>query len=159
MAQQPRVIPARQGGESPPTHFQITATDTGGAFEWFEMEVSYGDGPIYHSHQRADAVLRVLKGEVKFKLDGVLADLLEGDTCYIPSGTPYTFTNVYPNRPARLLGMYVPAGLQAFLEVWNDLTAQGPPDEITLAELAARYGQVALGPPLAVELNLPDIEA
>ncbi len=158
MVRQPRVITARQDSEAQPTDFQITAADTSGAFEWFEMDVPYAGGPVHHSHHRADEVIRVLAGEVKVKLDGVLADLRPGDSCYIPCGIAHAFTNIHPDRPARLLGMYTPAGLQAFLEVWDEITTWGPPDEITLAELAARYDQETLGPPLAVELDLPGIE-
>lgn len=157
MAHQPKIIPARRDGDAPPTDFQITAANTAGAFEWFEMEVPYAGGPAYHLHRRSDEVMRVLAGEVKLKLGEVLADLRPGDTCYIPAGVGHAFTNVHPERPARLLGMVAPAGLQLFLEVWTEIIARGPPDEIAQAELAVRYDYEILGPPLAEELNLPGI--
>jgi hypothetical protein len=48
----------------------------------------------------------------------------------------------------------MPAGLQEFLAFWDELMAEGMPDEATLAEIGACFGQQACGPPRAVELGL-----
>jgi len=135
--------------------FFLTAEDTNGMFEWFTLVVPYGDGPIYHSHQRADEMLQVVTGELKVKLDGVLTNLMEGDICYIPRGIPHAYTNVHTHQTVRLMGLFSPAGFQTFIKVWETVAKNGAPDEILLAEMAARYDQYPHGPPLAVELHLP----
>ncbi|RME01991.1 MAG: cupin domain-containing protein [Bacteroidetes bacterium] len=154
MAQPPKIIPANGMGDGAETRFLVTAVDSSNIFEWFETTLPFGSGPAYHSHQRTDEVLRVLAGEVKFKLGGIWYDLSAGDTCFIPRSTPHAFTNIYPDTTAQLLGVVIPAGLETFLRVLETALAHGPPDEIILAELAVRFDQAILGPSLAVELGL-----
>jgi mannose-6-phosphate isomerase-like protein (cupin superfamily) len=134
--------------------FVLGAEDTDGRLEWIEATVEFGDGPPYHVDHKFDEVFHILEGEIKFKLDGELVDLGRGDTLFIPRGVPHTFTNPYRDRPAKIIGLNVPAGLEAFLRLWNELSASGTPDEGAIAELAARFGGEVCGPPLAVELGL-----
>ena len=134
--------------------FVLTAEDTDGRLEWIESTVNFGGGPPCHLHHTADEAITILEGEIKFKVDNELVDLGPGDTLFVPRGVPHTFTNVHRDQPVRLVGVYAPAGLQAFFRVWRELSANGMPDESAMAELAARYGMELMGPPLAVELGL-----
>ena len=134
--------------------FVLTSEDTDGRLEWIEGTIDFGDGPPCHLHHTADEVITVLEGEIKYKIDDELVDLGPGDTLFVPRGVPHTFTNIHRDRPAKLVGVYAPAGLEAFLRLSGELSANGRPDEAAMAELAARYGMEAIGPSLAVELGL-----
>ena len=57
MAKPARVITAFQDDNPETTQFIITAIDTKGAFEWFEIVVPYSAGPVYHHHNYSDEVL------------------------------------------------------------------------------------------------------
>src|SRR5579859_785458 len=91
--------------------FVLTAEDTQGRLEWIEGMVNFAGGPIYHIHHMADEAVTVLEGELKFKIDDELVDLGPGDCLFVPRGVPHTFTNVHRDRPAKLVGVYAPAGL------------------------------------------------
>ena len=149
-----RVISSLHDDNSLTTQFVITAADTKGAYEWFEMSVPYCGGPFYHHHNSSDEVLRILEGELIVKLDGKYFDLRPGDTCYIPAGVAHSYTNIYKNKVARLVGLFAPAGMEAMIEMWNQLSPEGRLNDISLAELAARYDQTTLGPSLADDLEL-----
>ena len=136
--------------------FVLTAEDTQGAIEWIESIIGFAGGPPYHLHNLADQVFTVLEGEIRFKVDNELVDMGPGDTMFVPRGVPHTFTNIHRGQPARSIGTYAPAGLEAFFNVLDELAVKGMPDESAQAELAARYGMELLGPPLAVELGLSD---
>ena len=155
-----RSVVVRAGSGEPmvlhgnPSEFMLTAAGTEGRLEWIVGTVEFGAGPPYHIHHEADEVKMVLAGELKFKVDGEFYDLRPGDVAFTPRGVPHTFTNVHRDQPVRLLALYTPAGLQAFLQQWDEAFAGGAPNPTVIAELAARYGQEAVGPPLAVELGL-----
>ena len=97
-------------------------------------------GRTYHIQYAAEEVFTVLEGEVKFKVDDELIDAHPGDTLFVPRGVPHTFTNIHRDQPARSIGIYTPAGLEAFLRMWHEVSANGTPDESTRAELVSRYG-------------------
>ena len=119
------------------------------------MVVDFGGGPPNHIHYAAEEVYTILEGELKFKVDDELIYARPGDTLFVPRGVPHTFTNVHRDQPARLIGIYSPAGLEAFLRMWHEVSANGVPDEIgPIAELITRYQMEPVGPPLAVELGL-----
>ena len=154
-----RSVVIRRGSRGPMREvtqrtFVLTAEDTHGAIEWIESTLGFGGGPPYHLHHEADQVFTVLQGEIKFKVDNELVDLGPGDTMYIPRGVPHTFTNIHRGQPARSIGTYAPAGLEAFFRLLDELSVNGEPDEAAAAELAVRYGMELVGPPLAVELGL-----
>ena len=150
----------RRGSREPLTDnsgqrtFVLRAEDTDGRLEWIEGTIDFGDGPPYHVDHKSDEVFTILEGVVKFKIDDELVDLGPGDTLYIPRGVSHTFTNPYRDRPAKVIGLYAPAGLEAFMRLSSELSANGRLDEAAMAELAARFGGEAIGPPLAVELGL-----
>lgn len=154
MSLQTKVI--RSADLAPGVHaqFHVTSADSEGQMEWFEGYVPFADGPAYHIHHRADELILVLEGEIKVKLADGYHDLDAGDSIYIPRGAAHTYTNVNREQPARVVAVYTPAGLQEFLAFWDEITANGMPDEATLAEIGARFGQQACGAPLAVELGL-----
>lgn len=155
MTAQAKIIRAEEMQQQPHTTFVLSGQDTDGAFEWVSEPMQYGEGPVYHIHHRADELVLVMSGELKLKLDGELYDLQPGDTVFIPRGTPHTMTNVHHDQPAHIVGLYAPAGLQQFLELWEEAAGDQPmPDQAAIAELTARFGQEACGPPLAVELGL-----
>jgi len=154
MTLQAKIVRAEARNPDVYESFLVTGGDSDGRFEWLEATVPFGQGPVYHIHHQADELFRVLDGELKVKLNGDYYDLKAGDVIFVPQGVPHTYTNVHPEQPVRMVGIYTPSGLQEFLSVWEKATANGMPDEATIAELGARFGQEACGPPLAVELGL-----
>lgn len=139
--------------------YPIDAADTNGGFEWLEATIFYGAGPVAHIHHNADELFMILDGELTVKVGGEITTLNAGDVSFIPRGVPHSYTNENRDLPVRMVGLYTPAGLQEFLHQWEALFAAGSPDESAIAELTARFGQEAVGPPLAVELGLEAVPA
>jgi len=126
---------------------KASGDDTGGAFSLVEAIVPPGGGPPPHVHGREDEAFYVLDGELRFHVDGRDIDAGPGAWVTLARGTLHHFRNV-GDRPARLLIVATPAGLERFfLEVGRAATPEdGPaipptPEEIAkLLEAAPRYG-------------------
>ncbi|MFO0952110.1 MAG: quercetin 2,3-dioxygenase [Isosphaeraceae bacterium] len=126
---------------------KTSGAETGGAFSLVEALVSPGGGPPPHVHGREDEAFYVLEGQIQFFADGreVLAG--PGDWITLAKGSLHCFKN-QTDRPARMLVMVTPAGLeQFFLEVGRPVTDSDPefvhptPEDIEkLLAAAPRYG-------------------
>lgn len=144
----PRVLPRGEGlfqnvlGDRQTV--KLTGADTGGVFALVESENPPGVGIPPHIHHAEDEVFYVIEGRVAFTVDGAPVEAKAGTTVWLPQGTPHSFT-VVGDRPARMLTLLFPAGLEAlFAEL---ATLDGPPDPGALMETCAPYGIEFLPPP------------
>jgi len=133
--------------------FLATGAETEGKYAIWEAIVPPGGGPPPHVHRREEEGFFILEGEMTFRIgDGVLV-AKTGAFANMPIGVTHSFRNE-SDRPARMLIMVAPAGLeQMFFEVGVTLpegtitTVPPEPEEIhRLLAAAPRYG---------VEIQLP----
>jgi quercetin dioxygenase-like cupin family protein len=156
-------VHAALAGEGEETWFQpnrmrikATAEDTGGAYGLVESWIRAGASPPLHVHHREDEAFFVLEGRIRFHVDG--RDILAGPGSFVflPRDVPHTFL-VEGDEDAHMLTLLSPGGGERFfLEAGRipegpGLPPAGPPDVAKLREIAPRFGNEIVGPPLAAE--------
>ncbi len=133
--------------------FLATGDDTDGKYALWEAIVPPGGGPPPHVHSREEEGFYVLDGEITFTVNGERHVAKAGTSANMPVGSLHSFKNE-SDRPARMLIMVAPAGLERmFFETGVPLadgaTTAAPParDEIErLTAAAPKYG-IELHPP------------
>jgi quercetin dioxygenase-like cupin family protein len=131
---------------------KTSGEETGGAFALIETLVPPGGGPPPHIHRREDEAFYVLEGELLFHADGRSFAAVAGTWVTLARGSLHHFKNV-TDRPARMLIIVTPAGLERFfLEVGRAVSegqavAPTPEDIERLLAVAPQYG---------IEMRLPE---
>ena len=69
----PKVLEPREGlrlqsGPGRDLIFKVTGEDTGGAFDYFIVEVAPKGGPPLHVHHKQEETIHVLKGRYKIQI-------------------------------------------------------------------------------------------
>ncbi|HUD49690.1 MAG TPA: cupin domain-containing protein [Candidatus Baltobacteraceae bacterium] len=135
----------------------LTGKDTAGRYCLIDMVVAPGAGPAPHRHD-FEEMFTILEGEIEITFRGTKSALRAGETGNIPSNAPHQFRNV-SERPARLLCLCSPAGLEEFfMAVGIPLATRTTPcpkldDSAEVAfrkkaeELAGKYRMELLPPP------------
>lgn len=117
--------------------FMIEADDSGGGFALVEHRLaSRALAAPLHLHTREDEYSYVLEGRVGALLgdDELVAE--PGELIFKPRGQWHTFWNA-GDRPARILEIISPAGLERLFRQFGDA---GLPEPDELAAMAARFG-------------------
>jgi quercetin dioxygenase-like cupin family protein len=131
----------------------LTGADTGGRYCVIDMHVPPGGGPPPHRHD-FEEMFRVLDGEVEVVFRGEKSILRAGETINVPANAPHSFRNA-SDRPARLLCLSSPPGLEEFFIAVGDLVESrtAPPPRLSKAEQEARKTKAeALAPQYRTEL-------
>lgn len=128
--------------------FKVTGEDTGGAFDYFIVEVAPKGGPPLHVHHAQEETIHVLKGDYKIRIGEEIFYLTEGGFAYLPSKVPHAFLNL-TDEPGEIIVVYTPGGGHKFYEELGPLTRNGSPDHKVVAQLFAKYNMTLLGPPLS----------
>ena len=136
-----------QSGPGRDLVFKLTGDETGGAFDYFVVEVAPHGGPPLHVHHRQEETLHVLSGRFKVRIGDETFRCDPGGFAYLPSGTPHAFLNL-TDEPARVIVVYTPGGGHRFYEELGPLTRNGAPDRATVAAVFEKHGMSLLGPPL-----------
>jgi mannose-6-phosphate isomerase-like protein (cupin superfamily) len=116
--------------------------------------VPAGWSPPLHIHRREDEAFYVLEGEFTFVCGDETFNGEPGTYVFLPRDIPHTFV-VQGDEPGRLLTLLSPGGGERFfVEAGRPaeeagLPPAGPIDVARLAEVAARFGNEIVGPPLA----------
>jgi quercetin dioxygenase-like cupin family protein len=93
-------------------------------------------GPVPHYHREMFDLFFVLEGTVEFRLGEETRSAGPGTFVLVPPGVVHAFAN-RSERPARMLNLFLPGGLEGYL---RELVALGgPPEPEVMARLAARY--------------------
>jgi quercetin dioxygenase-like cupin family protein len=139
----------RQG----PAIFKASGHETGGRFDFFEMNIEYLTGPGLHWHATQDDTFYVLSGILTVQCGDDIHELGPGDFISIPPRTPHTFDNTHPDQPpVRVLNLMTPGGYDGLFaenEVLSGNASQDEQDAIN-----AKYEVTYVGPPLAEKLGL-----
>ena len=137
-----------QSGPGRDLVFKVTGDDTGGAFDYFVVEVAPHGGPPLHVHHEQEESLHVLSGRFKVRVGDEEQILEQGGFAFMPSGLPHAFLNL-TDEPAEIVVVYTPGGGHRFYEELGPLTREGTPDRAEVAACFERHGMTLLGPPLS----------
>ena len=137
-----------QSGPGRDLIFKVTGEDTGGAFDYFIVEVAPKGGPPLHVHHNQEETIHVLKGRYKVRIGDEIFYLDEGGFAYLPSKVPHTFLNL-TDEGGEVIIVYTPGGGHKFYEELGPLTRNGKPDPKVVAQLFEKYDMTLLGPPLS----------
>ena len=137
-----------QSGPGRDLIFKITGEDTGGAFDYFIVEVAPHGGPPLHVHYKQEETIHVLKGKFKVRIGDEIFYLNEGDFAYLPSKVPHAFLNL-TDEDAEIIVVYTPGGGHKFFEELGPLMHNGSPDKMVVSQLFEKYEMKLLGPPLS----------
>jgi quercetin dioxygenase-like cupin family protein len=153
IASQHRVLAVGEGlrlqsGPGRDLIFKVTGEDTGGAFDYFIVEVGPKGGPPLHVHHKQEETIHVLKGQFKIRIGDSIYYCQEGGFAYLPSKVPHAFLNL-TDEPAEIIVVYTPGGGHKFYEELGPLTRNGSPDRKVVAQVFEKYGMTLLGPPLS----------
>lgn len=128
--------------------FKVTGEDTGGAFDYFIVEVAPQGGPPLHVHHKQEETIHVLKGKFKVRIGDEIFYCYEGDFAYLPSKVPHAFLNL-TDEPGEIIVVYTPGGGHKFYEELGPLMQSASPDKKVVAELFEKHQMTLLGPPLS----------
>jgi mannose-6-phosphate isomerase-like protein (cupin superfamily) len=139
----------RQG----PALFKAAGDETGGRFDFFEMNVEYLTGPGLHYHHVQDDAFYVLEGVLTVQFGDEVVDLGPGDFCTVPPGVPHTFDNVREDQPAvKVINVMTPAGYEGVFAENESLDDDADP--AASDRINADHEVSYVGPPLRVKLGL-----
>jgi quercetin dioxygenase-like cupin family protein len=136
-----------QSGPGRDLIFKVTGEDTGGAFDYFMVEVAPKGGPPLHVHHKQEETIHVLKGKFKVRIGEHIFRLDEGGFAYLPSQVPHAFLNL-TDAPGELIVVYTPGGGHKFYEELGPATRNGSPDPKVVSQIFTMHGMSLLGPPL-----------
>ena len=124
---------------------------TDGQLMMGRFDVSEGEAPPYHQHTREDEVFMLIKGTALVWYDDQEHEVGEGGVVFLPRGVPHGYR--ITSKKADLLMINTPAGIEGmFRAAGRDKSAPPPPADFQpspeqMAEAAAQYGNIILGPP------------
>jgi len=133
---------------------RATGDQTEGRYAVLELLAPKGFASPLHMHRKEDELFVVLSGEVRVQHGEAVTEAVAGSVIYGPRGVAHAFH--VDSAEARLLLFFGPAGVEGFFREGGK-TARSlglPPvgeqflDKQALKEIASRYEQEFIGPPL-----------
>jgi quercetin dioxygenase-like cupin family protein len=137
-----------QSGPGRDLIFKVTGEDTGGAFDYFIVEVAPHGGPPLHVHHNQEETIHVLKGRYKIRIGDGIFHCQEGGFAYLPSRVPHAFLNL-TDEPGEIVVVYTPGGGHKFYEELGPISRGAHPDREVIGALFEKYDMALLGPPLS----------
>lgn len=122
---------------------RVHSKDVGGAFTIIEVDVPPFSGPPLHYHEDREEIFEVLEGRFRFHCAGEEFEVGPRTSVVVPRKTVHGWVNLGSGR-ARLLGTYVPGGIDEFFPQ----IGQTPPEGWT--DLARQHDTWIVGAPLSV---------
>jgi quercetin dioxygenase-like cupin family protein len=117
-----------QSGPGRDLVFKVTGDETGGAFDYFVVEVAPHGGPPLHVHHEQEETIHVLSGRFKVRAGDEEQVLEQGGFAFMPSGLPHAFLNL-TDEPVEIVVVYTPGGCASFYAELGPLTRNGTPIE------------------------------
>ena len=137
-----------QSGPGRDLIYKVTGEDTGGAFDYFIVEVAPHGGPPLHVHHNQEETVHVLKGRYKVRIGDEIFQCPEGGFAYLPSRVPHAFLNL-TDEVGEIVVVYTPGGGHKFYEELGPISRGTHPDREVIAALFEKYDMALLGPPLS----------
>jgi quercetin dioxygenase-like cupin family protein len=137
-----------QSGPGRDLVFKVTGDDTGGAFDYFVVDVAPHGGPPLHVHHRQEEAIHALAGRYLVRIGDEEFTLEEGGFAYMPAGLPHAFLNLTDER-GRLVIVYTPGGAHRFYAEFGPVARSGTADRAEIAAVFERHDMALLGPPLS----------
>jgi len=125
--------------------WKATAQTTNGRYDQAITITLPQVGPPEHTHQQEE-LLYILEGTYRVKLGEYVFTASVGTSVRIPGGVSHTWRSL---TTGKMLVTFLPGGLRGFYEGMRPLYLVPQLDMQALTTLAARYGLVVTGPPLA----------
>src|SRR6266498_1957945 len=133
---------------------RATGDQTEGRYAVMELLAPNGFASPLHIHRREDEFFVVLSGEVRVQHGEAVIEAVAGSVIYGPRDVTHAFH--VDSAKARLLLLFGPAGAEGFFrEGGKPARSLGLPpadeqflDRQALKEIASRYSQEFVGPPL-----------
>lgn len=133
---------------------KATGDQTEGRFAALELLAPKGFASPIHIHRDEDEFFVVLSGQVRVQHADDVIEAVAGSLVYGPRNVPHGFH--VDSAEARLLLFFGPAGVEGFFrEAGKPARTSGLPppgeqflDKEALAEIAVRFHQEFVGPPL-----------
>jgi len=133
---------------------KATGEQTEGRLAAIELRAPKGFAAPLHIHRQEDEFFVVLSGEVRVQHGEIVMEAVAGSLVYGPRNVAHSFH--VDSDEARLLLIFGPAGVEGFFrEGGKPARSIGLPpadeqflDRGALMEIAARYQQEFVGPPL-----------
>jgi quercetin dioxygenase-like cupin family protein len=133
---------------------KATGDQTEGRFAMMELLAPKGFASPLHIHRREDEFFLVLSGEVRVKHGEAVIEAVAGSLIHGPRDVVHGFH--VDSAEARLLLVFGPAGVEGFFREGGKpaRSLELPPpgeqflDKEALKEIASRYDQEFVGPPL-----------
>jgi len=130
--------------------FKVTGDETGGAFDYFIVEVAPHSGPPLHVHHGQEEAIHALKGRYKVRIGDETFTCEEGGFAHLPADVPHAFLNL-TDEPGELIMVFSPGGGHRFFEELGPATRDGTTDRAAIAAIFERHGLTLLGPPLSAD--------
>ena len=131
----------------------VHGDDTAGRYALIDMLVPASGGPPPHRHD-FEEMFHVLDGEIEVVIRGETSKASAGETVNIPALAPHSFRNP-SDRPARLLCLVAPAGLEAYFAEFADRVPSrtSPPPQLSQDEISTRIElSIALAPKYRIQV-------
>ncbi|MEH1810767.1 cupin domain-containing protein [Nostoc sp.] len=133
---------------------KAVSADTDGAYTLIEVIDEPQAGPPLHLHRREDESFYILEGTFAFQIGVGEASLKETRALTVtagwfmtaPKGVPHSYKNI-GTTSARMLTLFVPAGIENFFEDLSKLTAAGTLDIDSIVAVSAKQGIEVVSPP------------
>ena len=136
-----------QSGPGRDLIFKVTGEDTGGALDYFIVQVAPHGGPPLHVHHFQEETIQVLKGRYKIRIGDENFIVNEGGFAYLPSKVPHAFLNL-TDEPGEVIVVYTPGGGHKFYEELGPLSRSGKASRQEIAAVFEKHGMTLLGAPL-----------
>src|SRR6266852_933527 len=128
-----------QSGPGRDLIFKVTGEDTGGAFDYFVVEVAPRGGPPLHVHQLQEETIHVLKGRYKIRIGDEIFTLDEGGFAYLPSKVPHAVLSL-TDETGEVIVVYTPGGGHKFYEELGPISRSGTATKQEIAAVFERHG-------------------
>lgn len=103
----------------------VTGKQTNGAFATIDMLIPPGGGPGPHSHADFHESFYVIEGEIEVRSEAGTYTATQGSSVLIPKGGIVHFFKNKTDKPAHMLCIVVPAGLEEFFLEIGEPVAPG----------------------------------
>jgi quercetin dioxygenase-like cupin family protein len=119
---------------------KIAGSETDGTFGFAEVTAPPGwGGPPPHVHHAHDETFYVVEGEFEFKAGDRTLKAGPGSFLFVPREVGHAYSNP-GDRPARLVGLFSPAGFEFYLsDLEKVMPAEGPLDLAAIHAVMKKY--------------------